>query len=61
MKSFTIYNPTTLEIIRSGLVMKDSDATVQAADGEEALIGERGDPANQKIEIVDGAPALVEK
>jgi hypothetical protein len=56
---FTIYNPTTGTIVRTG-ACNDNESN-QTQTGEAMLEGVRGDPETQKVEVVGGVPTLVEK
>ncbi len=61
MKAFTIYDPTTGEIRRAGVVSDDSDASSQAAAGEAVLLDVRGDYTAQKVDITQTPPVLAAK
>jgi hypothetical protein len=61
MTIFTIYDPTTGNIIRTGAVQNDSDSGLQPKTGEAILTGARGDLSSQKVTVVNGVASLASK
>ncbi len=57
MKHFTVYDPATGKVIRSGSAFLDADAEAQANPGEAALVGVQAAPD----EIVDLATRTLRK
>jgi hypothetical protein len=58
MTAFTIYDPGTGRILRSG-VCQDCDAKNQAQQGEAVLVGIPSNPQAQKVDTTQTPPAIV--
>jgi hypothetical protein len=59
MTSFTVYVPATGEILRSGFVLSAADAAEQAGPGESVLVGARGNPSEQRVDVTATPPVLI--
>lgn len=61
MKLFTIYDPATGKVARSGFVLNDADADLQNQSGEALLVGTRAKPETEKVDVSGRTPVIVQK
>lgn len=60
MTAFTVYLPDSGQILRSGFVLASADAAAQGGSGEAVLVGERGDPQTQRVDVTQTPPLIVD-
>jgi hypothetical protein len=59
MTPFTVYDPVSGAILRTGTVFSDADVASQAGPSEAVLSGQQGNRRTQRVELVEGVPTLV--